>query len=129
MCIRDRHKEDRSSWQLANLSFLNRLNTSDSLQKTISTFSSINSKKLSRCLSTQNESDKERIIFVLDCFAIWAAFIKAFLANSLSHKYPSKYKYLLSLITVKSISSGSNSIDAPRSVSYTHLTLPTILRV
>ena len=30
----------------------------------------INSKKLSRCLSTQNESDKERIIFVLDCFAI-----------------------------------------------------------
>ena len=31
------HSEERSPWQFANLSFLNRLNTSDSLQKTIST--------------------------------------------------------------------------------------------
>ena len=108
------HKEDRSSWHLANLSFLNKLKTSDSLQKTISTYSSINFKKLSRCLSTQNESDNERIIFVFDCFAIWAALVKAFLANSLSHKYPSKYKYLLSLSMLKSISFGSNSIYAPR---------------
>ena len=64
------HKEERSSWQFANLSFLNKLKTSDSLQKTISTYSSINYKKLLRCLSTQNESDNERIIFVLVCFAI-----------------------------------------------------------
>ena len=41
-------------------------------------------------------------------------------ANSLSHKYPSKYKYLLSLITVKSMSFGSNSTDAPK---YVHIVL------
>jgi len=64
------HREDSSSWQIDNLSFLNRLKTSDSLQKTISTYSSIYFKKLSRCLSTQNESDNERIIFVFDCFEI-----------------------------------------------------------
>ena len=62
----------------------------------------------------EGSSTAHSIILVLDCCAIWAALIKAFLANSLSHKYPSKYKYLLSLITVKSMSFGSNSTDAPR---------------
>ena len=79
-------REERAPWQFDNLSFLNKLNASDLLQKTISTYSLIYSKKLSLCLSTQNESDNERIIFVFDSFAICAALRKAFLANSLSHK-------------------------------------------
>ena len=38
------------------------------------------------------------MILVFDSFAIFAALINACLANSLSHKYPSKYKYLLVLM-------------------------------